>query len=266
MRRAVVWTAVFVLAMAFLACRGDSVQDLHIAVASSLTLVAEELEDRYATQTGVALKISTGASGTLYAQIASGAPFDIFLSADQYYPQRMVDQGLAFEDSLRTYCYGILVIWAGRNSGIDPLQLRWHSLSHPAARRIAIANPSLAPYGRAALQLIKKHGIAEEVNERIVVGENVSQAAHFGASGAAQVALIPLSLAKTEVLQRAGSFWRIPQPEYPRIEQAAVILKTAGDRRESAQGFLDWLFSPEAGEILSSAGFLPAEPGEKGNP
>lgn len=267
MERAVLRTAGLVLVISlFVTCRQGGRADLHVAVASSLTVVIDELESRYSARTGTELKVSTGASGNLFAQVASGAPFDLFLSADREYPERMIEEGLAYEDSLTTYCYGIVVIWARSDSGIDPRRLKWDALRHPAARRIAVANPTLAPYGRVALDLLERQEISQEVSARIVVGENVNQAAHFGASGAAQVALIPLSLAQTQSLRQTGSFWEIPETEYASVEQAAVILKAAGDRRANAQKFLDWVIGREAGEIFSAAGFRPVGRGAKGSP
>src|ERR1019366_10268352 len=160
--------------------------------------------NRFETATGNQIKLSFGASGNLYSQIQSGAPFDLFFSADEDYPTKLASAGLADASSLRVYALGHLVLWVPGSSPFDPQKLQMELLTQPAVTRIAIANPQHAPYGRAAMSAIEHYGLKDKLSGKLVFGENVSQAAQFVQSGNAQAGLIAMSLAKSPAMEPAG--------------------------------------------------------------
>jgi molybdate transport system substrate-binding protein len=210
-------------------------QTLKVAAAADLTYVMPELARTFEKEhPGTKVKVSFGASGVFAGQIAKGAPFDVFFSADASFPEDLEKKGLAEEP--RRYGFGKLVIYALKPS---PTVLEVHqmaTLTQPWVKKIAIANPRTAPYGRAAEAAIKS--IGADLSSELVVGENVAQAAQFVDSGAAQVGLIAESLALGPGPLKRGQFWEIPQNLYPPIEQKAVVLKRASDP-QLARAFLD---------------------------
>ena len=172
------------------------------------------------------MKATFGASGNFFAQISNGAPFDLFLSADVGFPAKVVEKGLA-DGKAFTYAYGKLVVWVPKRSTLDLDGKGLAALSDPAVQKIAIANPEIAPYGRAARAALEKAGLYEGLKGRIVMGQNVSQTAQFVQSGNAQAGFIPLSLAKAPPLSEEGRAWAVPPSSYERIEQAGVVIKGA---------------------------------------
>jgi molybdate transport system substrate-binding protein len=198
---------------------------LSVAAAANLKPALEEITRLFqARNPGVEVKATFGASGTFFAQIANGAPFDLFLSADSEYPAKVVENGLA-EGKAFTYAYGRLVVWVPKGSTLDLDGKGLAALADPGVRRLAIANPEVAPYGRAARAAMEKAGIYESLKGRIVMGQNVNQAAQFAQSGNAQAAFLPLSLARVPPLSTEGRTWLVPPTTYPRVEQAGVVLK-----------------------------------------
>jgi molybdate transport system substrate-binding protein len=202
-------------------------RSLAVAVAANMKPAFEELAARYeAAHPGVAVKATFGASGTFFAQIANGAPFDLFLSADADFPAKAVEKGLA-DGRAFTYAYGKLVVWVPTASRLDLGAKGLATLDDPSVQKIAIANPEVAPYGRAAKEALEKAGLYERLKERIVWGENVSQTAQFVESGNAQAGFVPLSLARTPPLSTEGRAWTVPASSYARIEQAGIVVKGA---------------------------------------
>jgi molybdate transport system substrate-binding protein len=198
-----------------------------VAVAANLKPAFEELAARFrAANPGVDVRATYGASGTLFAQIANGAPFDLFLSADAEFPARVVEQGLA-DGPAFTYAFGRLVVWVPRDSTLDLEGKGLAALADRAAGKIALANPEVAPYGRAARAALERAGLWAALRDRIVLGQNVAQAAQFAQSGNAQAAFLPLSLARTAALSVEGRAW--PLPGADRIEQAGVVTMSARD-------------------------------------
>lgn len=228
---------------------------LTIAAASDMQPVLPRLVARFEQQTGHTVRITFGSSGNFLAQIRSGAPFDVFLSADMDYPKQLESAGLTEPGTVRPYATGALVLWTRRGSGID-VQRGLAALSSDRVRRIAVANPEHAPYGRAAVAALRSAGIYDLVRAKFVFGENVAQAAQFVQSGNADAGLLPLSLAKSAPLVAAGEFATIPSTLYPAIEQAAVILR-ASSQKDAARAFLKYLTGPEAVATLADAGFGP---------
>jgi molybdate transport system substrate-binding protein len=198
---------------------------LSVAAAANLKPALEEITRLFqARNPGVEVKATFGASGTFFAQIANGAPFDLFLSADSEFPARVVEQGFA-DGKAFTYAHGRLVVWVPAGSRLDLDAKGLAALGDPSVLKIAIANPDVAPYGRAARAALEKAGIYESLKGRIVMGQNVNQAAQFAQSGNAQAAFLPLSLARVPPLSTEGRTWLVPPATYPRVEQAGVVLK-----------------------------------------
>ena len=212
------------------------------------------------------VEVSTGSSGNFAAQIRQGAPFDLFFSADRTYPQALLQQGLAVPGSEFLYAVGRLVVWVPSTSPVDVERLGIRAVQDPQVRRVAIANPDHAPYGRAAVAALQHFGLYEDVREKLVYGENVSQAAQFVHTGSADVGIIPLSLALATSVRQAGRWWEIPLEAFPRMEQMGVILKRAENRQE-AWAFREYVLGDEGRAVLRRYGFiLPGEDRTAGAP
>ncbi len=229
-------------------------QELTVAAAADLSSVLPELAAQYKRQTEADLKLSFGSSGNLTTQIENGAPFDIFFSADESYPKQLIEKGLADKNTLYRYALGSLVLWVPNSAHLNPDALGIATLTATAVKKIAIANPQHAPYGRAAEAAIRHFGIYEQIAPKLVLGENVSQAAQFLESGNAQAGLIPLSHALSPALQGKGQYWVVPRNSYPTLNQAVVVLARS-KQKEAARKFLAFLRTPEATSLLRHYGF-----------
>ncbi|MBI5689112.1 MAG: molybdate ABC transporter substrate-binding protein [Verrucomicrobia bacterium] len=224
-----------------------------VAAASDLVFCLEALHAQYA---GARLTVSTGSSGNLFAQIRQGAPFDVFLSADMRYPRELIAAGEADPTSLTLYGIGRLVLWTTRTD-LDLASLA-ATLRHPQLRRFAIANPSHAPYGRAARELLENTGVWIEIQPRLVLGENISQTAQFIQTGSADAGLVALSLVAAPALRGTGRWLEIPGHLHAPLEQGAVLTRR-GAGNAAARDYLVFLRSPQARAILDRFGFrLPA--------
>jgi molybdate transport system substrate-binding protein len=198
------------------------------------------------------LAIDYGSSGNFYAQIRNGAPFDLYLSADVQYPRNLAHDGLVPADSVFVYAAGRIAVWVPASSKLDPAT----ALSDPSVRRIAIANPQHAPYGRAAEAALRNMGLYDSVAKKLVLGENISQTLQFIQSGAADTGIVALSLALAPTVREQGRYWEVPVSAYPKIEQGGVILKDSSAARE----FREWLLGPSGRSLLKQYGFsLPGE-------
>ncbi len=230
------------------------------AVAANFTAAAREIAAAFKDATGDRALLSFGSTGQLYAQILQGAPFEVFLAADEARPELAEREGLAVPGSRRTYAVGRLVLFstdAGRVTGPDVLR-------DPGLRRIALANPALAPYGRAALETARALGIEDIVRDRQVIGTNVSQAYQFVRTGNAELGFLALS----QVVRSAdGSRWLVPEHLHASIRQQAVLLEAGRDNPAAAR-FLDFLGSATAREILRRHGYRTEQPapGGRGGP
>ena len=247
------WLVVLLLGIAARALAAESIT---VAAAADLNYALNELANRFEATCGVKVTLSFGASGNLFSQIQSGAPFDLFFSADEDYPKKLASAGLADASSLRIYALGHLVLWVPNNSTFDPQKLQMELLTQPDVTRIAIANPQHAPYGRAAMSAIEHYGLKDKLSGKLVFGENVSQAAQFVQSGNAQAGLIAMSLAKSPAMESAGRFWMLPPDAYPELKQAVVIV-SASQHKKAAQAFLDFVLSPEGAATLQKYGLTP---------
>jgi len=236
-------------------------QEITVAAAADMSAALPQLVAGYTKKTGQAVKLSFSSSGNLTNQIRNGAPFDVFFSADEEYPRQLIAEGLASKskDTLYRYAVGRVVLWVPGDSPLDLSKLGIQALLDPSVRKISIANPAHAPYGRAAEAALRHFGIYDQVSSRLVFGENVSQAAQFVESGNAQAGLIALSHALAPALKDKGRYWTVPLDAYPTLNQAAVVLSKS-KQPDAARRFLEFLRSPEATFLLSSYGFnLPPE-------
>ncbi len=225
---------------------------LAVAAAANLKLAMDELKRAFeARRPGIEVTVATGASGAFVAQIRNGAPFDLFFSADREYPQKLVEEGLGGPEVV--YAVGKLVVWTPKGSPIDVGRVGLRALADPAVKKIAIANPAVAPYGRAALAALEAEGILAAVKDRLVLGESVSQAAQFAQSGAADAALVPSSLTLSPELA-GGNVHPVPPRSYPPLEQSAVVLKGARDPA-LAKAFLDFVTGQAGRQILLRHGY-----------
>lgn len=240
------------LAVALLAVTGHA-QDLTIAAASDLQLVFPEVVAAFEKETGRKVRVTYGSSGNFFAQIQNGAPFDLFFSADVDYPRRLVVAGFA-QTEPQVYGIGRIVLWVPKDSKLDLEGPALKALLAPEVKRIAIANPAHAPYGRAAKAALERAGLWARVQTKLVVGENVSQTAHFVRSGNADVGIIALSLALSDRMKGVGRYWEIPEEMYPRLEQAAVITKAAKDLA-AAREFLAFMQREKSRAIMARFGF-----------
>jgi molybdate transport system substrate-binding protein len=234
-------------------------QEITVAAAADISAALPQLVSSYTKKTGQAVKLSFGSSGNLTNQIRNGAPFDVFFSADEAYPQQLITEGLAAKDTLYRYAVGRLVLWVPSDSPLNLSKPGMQALLDPSVKKISIANPTTAPYGRAAEAALRHFGIYDQVSSRLVLGENVSQAAQFVESANAQAGLIALSHALAPALKGKGRYWTVPLDAYPTLNQAAVVLSRS-KQQDAARKFLEFVRSPEASSLLTGYGFsLPAE-------
>jgi molybdate transport system substrate-binding protein len=225
-------------------------RELRVAAASDLQPVMPTLAAEYEKAKGVKLVVSYGSSATLATQILNGAPIDIFLAADFIFPERVVAAGLADMTSPEPYAKGTLVLWARKDSPLQPIAM--DSLTDKRVTSIAIAAELHAPYGRAAVSALNRMKIYEQVKPHLVIAENIAQAGQYVESGNAQLGLISLTMASTEHFKGLGTYVLVPTQNYPAVRQCAVVLKT--DRKAEAHAFLAWMLSPEVQNKLPGFG------------
>ncbi len=228
-------------------------EEIAVAAASDLNFAIKDLVAEYEKATGHHVKLSLGSSGNFYAQIQNGAPFDLYFSADIGYPKKLEEAGLTVPGSLYRYAVGRIVLWTNHSSHRD-VGKGLEILRDPAIKKIAIANPKHAPYGRAAVAAMQHFKVYDEAKDRLVLGENISQAAQFIESGACDIGVIALSLALAPTMKAAGTYWEIPSEAHPPLEQGAAILKSS-KQQKTAQQFLEFMQSAQGQEIMRRYGF-----------
>ena len=204
-------------------------------------------------QTGKHVNVVYGSSGNFYEQIQNGAPFDLFFSANQDYAKKLEAGGLAEPGTLYPYANGKIVLWVASGSKVN-LQEGLHAVLDPGIHKLTIANPQHAPYGQAAVAALKKEALYDQVSGKLVLGENISQAASFVLSGSADAGIIALSLALSPNMKGKGRYIEVPDGDYSPIEQACVVLAKSKNK-SAAQSFLEFIKTPAAKEILRNYGF-----------
>lgn len=228
---------------------------LAIAAAGDLRGVLEEIKTRFeAGHPGARLQLSFGASGSLTAQIQQGAPFDVFLAADTGFPEQVQKAGLAAPEGLFPYATGALTLWVRKDLGLDPAKDGLKLLLDARVKKVATANPQVAPYGRAGEAALRQAGLYDAVKPRLVFADNIAQAAQFLQAGAAEAGLISFSQANHPALRQAGLAWKVPSGAYPPLRQAGVILKRASNL-ELARAFRAFLVGAEGQALLAKHGF-----------
>lgn len=226
--------------------------EVNAAIAANFTTVAEQIAKNFEAQTGDKVRLSFGATGGLYAQISQGAPFEIFLAADDERPQKAIEEGLAVEDSAFTYAIGKLVLYSA-----DPeVEVSEQALRSGSFDKLAIADPTMAPYGAAAMETIEALGLRETLQSRLVIGGSISQTLQFVETGNAELGFLALS----QVIGKdSGSYWLVPDQFYQPIRQDGVLLK-AGAGNPVAEAFYEYLRSDAATKVIEAAGYELARP------
>ncbi len=226
-----------------------------IAAASNLRFAMHEIcQDFQEENPTIQTKVSYGSSGNFFAQIKQGAPFDIFFSADTTYPELLEKEGLAAKEMQEVYAVGKIVLWFPKGSKADP-DKEFQTVTSSDIKKLAIANPRHAPYGRAAEESLRYYGLWEDVKEKLIYGENISQTAQFVHTGAADAGIVALSLAVSPKMLHDGRYWVIPDESHSDIEQVYVVLKK-GKEKKSIRKFLNFVHGKEGGNILSRYGFV----------
>ena len=234
---------------------------IRVAAATDLRSCLDALTDAFQIEhPNFDLLPTFGASGVLLTQLKSGLETDLYLSADIAYAHDLAAAGLAAEADVFESGQGRLVIWVRNESPIDVAKLGSEALLDTSVRRVAIANPLHAPYGRAAVAALEHLGLHDRLKEKLAVGESAAQAAQYVESGAAEVGILPLALAKGTRLMERGRFWVVPAEAHPPIRHGGAIHARAIDR-EATVAFRDFLLSPAGRAILARYGFeFPAVP------
>lgn len=252
------WRSVFLACLlALMGCGQDQRHRTEVAVAAAadLRFALDELLVAFHQQyPSIHVEVVYGSSGNFYAQLVNKAPFDLYLSADINYPNKLVQGGFAFEQSRFNYAVGQLVVWVPNGSKLDLDQKGMQALLDPSVQKLAIASPAHAPYGRAAEAALKTYGIYDSLKDRLVLGDNIVQTAQFVESGAADAGIIALSLALAPTMQGKGRFWVVPEDAHPPLLQGGVILRWAKDR-EAVEKLRTFLTGPAGQAVLKKYGF-----------
>lgn len=223
-----------------------------VAVAANFLEPLRHLAAAFADDTGHVLRLSSGSTGQLYAQIVHGAPYDVFLAADRARPEKLERAGRAVAGSRFTYAVGTLVLWSpdAARIGADPRA----ALTAPRLRHLAIANPELAPYGAAARETLRAMGLWDLLSDRLVTGQNVAQAFQYVATGNAELGFVAFSQVLSPRNAQAGSRWKVPARLHAPIRQDAVLL-LPGRANPAARALLEYLRSPAARNIMRRFGY-----------
>lgn len=242
-------TAYALLAMAFPALAGE----VSVAVAANFTAPMRIIAADFEKTTGHRAVLAFGATGTFYAQIKNGAPFDVLLAADDKTPARLEAEGSAVPGSRYTYAIGKLVLWSAKADGVDA---QGEVLKRGDFKHLAIAAPKLAPYGAAAVETLGRLGLLSSLESRFVQGENIAQTYQFVATGNAELGFVALSQVYADGMLKSGSAWIVPDTLHGPIRQDAVLLARAKDNA-AAIALIDYLKSDAAKAVIGSFGYIP---------
>lgn len=229
--------------------------EVQVAVAANFAGPIGKIGEAFTAATGHTLKVSSGATGKFYAQIISGAPFEVLLAADDETPKKLVAEGHAVAGSNFSYALGRLVLWSAQPGFVDA---QGAVLASDKVKHVAIANPKVAPYGAAAVEVIKARGLADAVTPKLVTAESIAQAYQFAFTGNAEVGFVALAQVAVPGKPVVGSYWLVPANLYGEIRQDAVLLK-AGEKNPAAAALLGYLKSEAARKLIRDFGYgLPA--------
>jgi molybdate transport system substrate-binding protein len=230
-----------------LACAGE----VQVAVAANFAGALGPIGNAFTAASGHTLKVSAGATGKFATQIAAGAPFEVLLAADDETPKKLIANGLAMAGSNLTYATGRLVLWSAQPGFVDD---QGAVLAGGRFEHLAIANSKLAPYGAAAMEVLRARGLAEVLAPKLVTGENIAQTFQFVVTGNAELGFVALSQVAVPGQPVSGSHWRIPSALHGEIRQDAVLLK-AGEKNPAAMAFLVFLKSDAAKTVIRNWGY-----------
>ncbi|MEM8572241.1 MAG: molybdate ABC transporter substrate-binding protein [Pseudomonadota bacterium] len=222
--------------------------EARVAVASNFIATAKEIARAFEEQTDHRVVISSGSTGQIFAQITQAAPFEVFLAADAWRPQLTVSEGYGVDGSVFTYATGSLVLWSKEPDLVEGLD----TLENGLFQRLAIANPDIAPYGHAAIQVLETAGVLDAVDPRLVRGNNIAQVYQFVVTGNADLGFVAASQIDDSV---EGSSWSIPASYHDPIRQDAVLLKR-GEANPAARAFWEFLQGPSARQIIVDNGYM----------
>ncbi len=222
-----------------------------VAVAANFTKPMTDIAEAFEKTTGHSAKLSFGSSGKFVAQIENGAPFEVFLSADDKAPAKLEQSGFAVANSHFTYAIGKLVLWSATANLVDA---QGEILSKGGFKHLALADPKLAPYGAAALEVLKNKNLLNKLQPLFVQGENIAQTYQFVSTGNAELGFVALSQVIDNGKISSGSAWQIPENLYTPLHQEAVLLKK-GEDNPAASALMQFLKSPEAKAIVSKYGY-----------
>jgi molybdate transport system substrate-binding protein len=239
--------------MLFLVPAAQAAGEVVIAAAADLQFVMPEVVQQFEKQTGQKVRVTFGSSGNFASQIQNGAPFDIFFSADLNYPKQLDAGGLIEPGSIYHYADGKIVLWTLKSSGVN-ISGGLSVLLDPKIHKIAIANPEHAPYGRAAVAALKHESVYAGVQNKIVLAENILQAAQFVDAGSAEAGIVALSLVVAPTVRDRGAYFVIPESDYPPIEQGCAIVK-ASQHKQASKQFLEFIKTPAMVSLLHEFGF-----------
>jgi molybdate transport system substrate-binding protein len=231
-----------------LAASQSMANDIRVAAASNFSEAIKVIADRFEAATGHRVILIFGSTGKHYAQIRHGAPFDVFFAADTQAPERLEKEGLAVPGSRFTYAFGKLILWSLQPGYVDP---EGEVLKYGEFRHLALANPRLAPYGKAAREVLQARGLWSEFDKRFVRGENIGQAYQFVRSGNAELGFVARSQVIYMDIVAEGSVWEVPQALYTPIEQQAVLLSD----KEAARTFMSFVRDEGSFKIIRDHGY-----------
>lgn len=235
----------------FNSCKTNSDTDvLTIAAASNMQFALEEIASVFTADSGIPCHLVTSSSGKLTAQISEGGPYDILISADMKYPGQLESAGLTYGPP-QIYAYGKLVLWT-TTADIEP---DFNALRRDEINYIAMANPKTAPYGVAAMEVLKHLNLDEILKEKLVFGESIGQVNQFISSGSAQIGFTALSVVSSPRFKNSGRWEEIDTRFYSPIAQGVAVIRKEGKKQEDAVLFRDFLFSQQAREILIKYGY-----------
>jgi molybdate transport system substrate-binding protein len=243
----------FILTLLFVAYATSlRAEEAMVAVAANFSAPMQQIAALFQKETGHQIKLSFGASGGIYAQIKNGAPFDLFLSADQLTPQKLEAEGLGVPNSRFTYATGQLVLWSKQEGLVDA---KGHVLQNKSIQRIALANPKLAPYGAAAMETMTNLGLLKELQSKLVQGDNIAQTYQFVSTQNAQIGFVALSQVFANGNMTSGSAWIVPGNLHQPIQQDVILLRKGQDNK-AATALLLYLKGEQAKKIMKSFGYL----------
>jgi molybdate transport system substrate-binding protein len=225
--------------------------EVSAAVASNFSAPMQQIAAMFRKESGHTVKLSFGSTGNFYAQIKQGAPFDVFVAADSATPQRLEDEGLAVAGSRFVYALGKLVLWSAQPGYVDAHGV---VLRNGSYKKLGIADPKLAPYGQAAKEMLDALKLWHIVKSKLVMGENITQAHQFAATGNVELAFVALSQVMRDGKATQGSYWIVPAHLYHPIKQSAVLLSGSKDK-VAAQAFLAFLKSEKAAAVMRGYGY-----------